>query len=77
MEGVVFVIIYDYDCGFSIFSCGHQWIVSMAMFMPSAWASSFPSHFDDFASSDEPNMMSRLGGKLQCMRFIGQVRGEE
>lgn len=41
-----------------------QWIVTMAMFMPGACASSFPSHVDEFASSDEPNMMSRLGGEL-------------
>ena len=36
-----------------------------------------PSHFKDFASLDEPKIMSGLCGKLYCVSCVGHVSGEE
>ena len=41
-----------------------QCIVSIVSFGSGGWASPRPSHFDDCASPDDPNIMSRLCGEL-------------
>lgn len=47
----------------------------MARFIVGGWASLLPSHFDDYASPDEPKNL--LCGELYCVRFIEHVTGEE
>ena len=36
-----------------------------------------PIHFEDFASLNEPKIMSRLCGELYYVSCVGHVSGEE
>ena len=54
-----------------------QWIASMLDFWSSGWAIPGPIHLEDFASPNEPKIMSQFRGELYCLSCVGYVSNEE
>ena len=63
--------------GSSLVAILAQWIASMVVIWSCGCVILAPIHFEDFASLDEPQIMSSLCGELYCVSCVGHVRGEE